>query len=88
VIRITCPICGLRNEVEFAYYGDASVTRPAEDCTDLAVWADYVFLRENPRGWHREYWQHVRGCREWLVIERNTLTHETRDARLAREDGK
>ena len=25
---------------------------------------------------HREYWQHVHGCRQWLVLERNTATND------------
>ena len=36
------------------------------------AWHDHVFLFDNPKGPHREYWQHVLGCRQWLVLERNT----------------
>jgi sarcosine oxidase subunit delta len=36
--------------------------------------ADYVYLRDNPLGWHKEYWLHT-VCRTWLVVERNTVTH-------------
>ncbi|MDH3947261.1 MAG: sarcosine oxidase subunit delta, partial [Chromatiales bacterium] len=32
--------------------------------------------RDNPAGPHREYWHHVNGCRAWIVMERDTLTHE------------
>jgi sarcosine oxidase subunit delta len=35
-----------------------------------------VFVFGNPKGLHREYWQHVMGCRQWLVLERNTATNE------------
>jgi sarcosine oxidase subunit delta len=55
------------------------------DEPQLQPWIDYVFQRENPRGWHREYWHHVQGCRQWLVLERNTLTHEIRTCQLARQ---
>lgn len=85
MIRITCPVCGSRNEVEFSYLGDASVTRPDDGETDPQIWNEYVYQRENPRGWHREYWHHLQGCREWLVLERNTLTHDIRSCQLARE---
>ncbi len=85
MIRIDCPVCGLRNETEFAYGGDATVRRPAMDESEMGPWRDYVFIRDNPRGWHREYWHHVQGCRQWLVVERNTLTHEVGTCRLARE---
>nr|WP_309504393.1 sarcosine oxidase subunit delta [uncultured Roseovarius sp.] len=84
-MRITCPICGLRNEAEFSYLGDASLRRPDDSETDPQAWIDYVYLRKNPRGWHQEYWHHLQGCREWLVLERNTLTHEIGACKLARD---
>ena len=85
MIRINCPICGLRSETEFTYGADASVRRPEMDEVELQPWLEYVFIRENPRGWHKEYWQHVQGCRQWLVVERNTLTHDIRSCQLARQ---
>ncbi len=85
MLRIDCPICGLRDETEFTYGGDAAVKRPAMDETDPQVWHDYVFIRDNPRGSHREYWHHVQGCRQWLVLDRDTVTHEFGKCRLARE---
>lgn len=39
-------------------------------------WADYVYLRDNPRGLHDEVWQHTAGCRRWIAVRRDTLTHE------------
>lgn len=85
MIRIECPICGLRNETEFTYGEDATITRPAMDEQDSQAWLEYVFYRDNPRGWHKEYWHHVQGCRQWLVLERNTLTHEIGSCTLARD---
>ena len=85
MLRIDCPICGLRDETEFSYGGDATVVRPAMDEADPKAWLDYVFMRDNPRGAHREYWHHASGCRQWLVVERDTLTHEIGACRLARE---
>ena len=85
MIRINCPVCGLRPETEFTYGGDATVQRPEMTNEDPAAWIAYVFLRDNPRGWHREYWHHVQGCRQWVVLERNTLTHEIGRAELARD---
>jgi len=87
MLRINCPICGLRDETEFTYGGDASLTRPALEENDTAVWLDYVFTRSNPRGPHKEYWHHVMGCRQWLIVERDTLTHKTGNVVLAREAG-
>lgn len=85
MIRINCPVCGLRNETEFTYGEDATVKRPAMEEENTQAWVDYVFNRDNPRGWHTEYWHHVQGCRQWVVLERNTLTHQSRDCQLARD---
>ncbi|MEO1200642.1 MAG: sarcosine oxidase subunit delta, partial [Pseudomonadota bacterium] len=43
---------------------------------EVDPWLAYVFDRENPRGRHEEYWQHTGGCRAWLKVTRDTLTHE------------
>jgi heterotetrameric sarcosine oxidase delta subunit len=83
MLRINCPECGERDYTEFRYGGDASRNRPDHDTSDPKVWHDHVFLFDNPKGWHREYWQHVLGCRQWLVLERNTATNVTGVARLA-----
>ena len=85
MLRIHCPVCGLRDETEFTYGGDATVRRPAMDDPEPAHWLDYVFKRDNPRGPHREYWHHLGGCRQWLVVERDTLTHAMGETGLARE---
>ena len=90
-MRIPCCYCGPRGNEEFAYLGDATVTRPKADAA-LALdgagheqWADYVYLRDNPAGVHRELWQHVAGCRAWLVVTRNLRTHEILEVEPARE---
>jgi sarcosine oxidase subunit delta len=75
MLRIECPCCGFRDHDEFRYGGDATVVRPAHDDVDTEAWYRYVYLRDNPKGCHREYWQHVSGCRQWLVVERDTVTH-------------
>ena len=72
-MRITCTYCGSRDVSEFSYLGDASLTRPAGG--EGPAMHDYVYLRDNPRGPHRELWQH-NACREWLIVTRDTLTHE------------
>ena len=50
-----------------------------------AAFADYVYLRDNPAGVHRELWFHEQGDRSWLVVTRDTLTHEILGAELARD---
>jgi len=75
MLRIPCPWCGERDETEFRYRGDASKTRPAPDA-DLAAFSAYVYERDNPLGWHSEWWLHVGGCRKLLKVVRHTLSHE------------
>ncbi len=77
MLRIPCPWCGERDETEFRYRGDAGKTRPAPDAGTPAFVA-YVYERDNPLGWHLEWWLHVGGCRRLLKIERHTLSHEIR----------
>ena len=75
MLKINCPNCGQRHYNEFRYAGDATKKRPTLDDGDLRAWHDHVYLFDNPKGAHREYWQHVLGCRQWLVLERNTATN-------------
>ena len=76
-MRIHCPYCGERGVEEYSYRGDATVSRPDPHCPDvLERFVDYVHLRDNPAGTHREFWQHLHGCRAWLVVERDVRTHE------------
>ncbi|MGZ2461426.1 sarcosine oxidase subunit delta [Rhizobium sp. IY2] len=86
---ISCPHCGARPKEEFSIRGDASLARPAPDAGPDA-WFDYVYLRDNPRGRHSEYWHHTSGCRRWLIVERDTVTHavhRVRDAALSKLGG-
>ena len=84
MLILDCPFCGPRYHSEFLYGGDAGRRRPAHDDPDAARWTDYVFLRDNPRGRHVEYWQHVHGCRAWLRVTRDTATHEVLAVTAAR----
>jgi heterotetrameric sarcosine oxidase delta subunit len=74
-MRIDCPCCGLRDVGEFNLLGDAAPVRPDGMAVSLAAMTDYVYLRDNLAGWHRELWYHGFGCRSWLVVERDTRTH-------------
>jgi len=75
---IPCPHCGLRPKEEFVIRGDASPIRPAPQA-DASAWHTYVYIRDNPRGRHRELWHHASGCRRWLVVARNTSSHDVYD---------
>ncbi len=84
------PLLGPRDAQEFVYYGTAAlIERPEIDfpLTDveaaLDVFHDYLYLRDNPAGLHRELWYHEQGDRSWLVVTRDTVTHEITKAELA-----
>jgi heterotetrameric sarcosine oxidase delta subunit len=74
MLRIPCPWCGERDEVEFRYRGDAGRARPDADA-GLEAFNAYVYERDNPLGWHLEWWLHVGGCRRLLKVQRHTLSH-------------
>jgi methylglutamate dehydrogenase subunit B len=80
-MRIPCPFCGHRDLREFTCLGDATVVRPDAASADaLARFVEYVHVRDNRAGTHREYWYHGAGCQSWLVVTRDTCTHEIFDA--------
>ncbi|HEX7390355.1 MAG TPA: sarcosine oxidase subunit delta [Acidiphilium sp.] len=80
-MRIPCPFCGDRDAREFVYRGDAAPRRPTAD----DEFHDYVYLRANPAGAMRELWYHAQGCRSWIVVTRDTRTHEIFGAELAKD---
>jgi heterotetrameric sarcosine oxidase delta subunit len=77
MLHIPCPFCGPRDEREFSYGGEAHIARPENSWTlSDADWADYVFMRTNPKGRHAERWRHSHGCGRWFNAVRDTVTHE------------
>lgn len=84
-MRIPCPICGDRDRREFYYQGHSvMLNRPEPDAAET-VWDDYLHNRENPAGDTRDLWYHDGGCGAWLVVTRNTITHEIKGVELARD---
>ena len=85
-MRIDCPYCGNRDAREFNYLGDATVTRPDPAAPDAPEkFVAYVYQRDNPAGRHRELWYHGFGCQAWLVVTRDTRTHEISGTEAARK---
>jgi heterotetrameric sarcosine oxidase delta subunit len=83
---INHPILGPRDAQEFVYLGDANlINRPDGMTASAQEMHDYVYLRTNPAGEHRELWYHEQGDRSWLVVTRNTLTHEILTVEMARD---
>lgn len=82
-MRLTCPNCGERDSREFAYKGAAKLLERPKGDAGVAAFHDYVNIRDNPAGPLRELWHHELGCRVWLVVTRNTVTHEILGCALA-----
>ena len=81
------PLLGPRDAAEFVCLGDASlINRPNWQAKDAEEkFYHYLYQRSNPAGMHRELWYHEQGDRSWLVVTRNTLTHEITEVELARD---
>lgn len=84
MIIINCPFCGERDHTEFNYGGDAAIAYPELDAS-IEAWHDAIFMRENICGMQFETWHHINGCRLWLIVERDTITHEIKSVRPAHE---
>lgn len=84
-MRIPCPVCGDRDHREFYYVGDAVALDRPDPVAGIEAWDSYVHLRDNPAGVTRDLWYHDGGCGSWLVVTRNTVTHDVLGAELARK---
>ncbi len=76
MLLIHCPYCEMaRPEIEFRYAGEAHIVRPADPAAASdAEWADFLYLRTNPRGTHAERWRHVHGCGRFFNGLRDTVS--------------
>ena len=84
---INHPLLGPRDAAEFVYLGDASLIERPDGMANNAEQKmyEYVYGRDDPAGWHKALWYHEQGDRSWLVVTRNTLTHEIKSVELARD---
>ena len=75
MLLIACPYCGERPEIEFSYGGEAHIARPADPSalTD-DQWAEYLYMRTNPKGTHSERWRHANGCGKFFNAVRDTVS--------------
>ena len=75
MLSISCPWCGPRDETEFANGGEAHIAMPKDPAgLDDTAWAEYLYMRSNPKGRYRERWVHVHGCRRWFNVLRDTTS--------------
>jgi methylglutamate dehydrogenase subunit B len=75
VTRLDCPFCGSRELREFEFHK----TLPAA-AGQGAFERTYERMAELDRS--LEHWQHVGGCRAWLLVERNPSTGTVHGIRL------
>ena len=75
MLLICCPYCGPRAELEFAYGGEAHIARPADPMSlDDEAWANFLYMRSNPKGMHAERWRHLHGCSRFFNARRDTVS--------------
>jgi sarcosine oxidase subunit delta len=80
MLLIPCPLCGPRAGAEFTFERPVESIVPLTASTEEAV--ERLFTRDNPRGPSLELWRHAYGCRAWITLTRNTVTHDITEARL------
>jgi heterotetrameric sarcosine oxidase delta subunit len=77
MLSVPCPWCGPRDEIEFRFGGQAHIEYPPDpSALSDSEWAEFLFMRDNPRGTANERWYHVAGCRRWFNVARDTVTNE------------
>ncbi|HLY88532.1 MAG TPA: sarcosine oxidase subunit delta [Acetobacteraceae bacterium] len=75
MLLIACPWCGVRPENEFRYAGEAHIARPVDpSVVDDAAWAEFLYMRANPKGRHAERWRHIHGCGRFFNCVRDTVS--------------
>lgn len=88
MLLIPCPYCGPRAELEFRWRGDSRVKRPEADAApDDPRWLDHLFWRPAVTGEITELWFHESGCRQFLIVRRDTRTHRIAGARAVGSAG-
>jgi len=81
-MRIPCPLCGTRDRREFYYYGSEDYLHRPTDQGSIDDLDNHLFLRDNPAGVTRDVWYHEAGCGAWMVVTRNTISHEVLGSEL------
>ena len=81
---IPCPHCGLRPKEEFSIRGRGAATSGA-GCEPKRRGSPMFICATIRAAAIEEYWHHAGGCRRWLIVTRDTLTHE-RDRRARRRE--
>jgi sarcosine oxidase subunit delta len=75
VTRLACPFCGPRELREFEFRSTVAAAGSEGEF-------ERTYLRVADTGLSIEHWQHVGGCRAWLLVRRNPSSGETLDVEL------
>ena len=73
--RLVCPFCGARELREFVFHKTLPSSGPASAFARCYERVDRPEISV-------EHWQHVEGCRGWLLVRRNPSTGAVLEARL------
>ena len=85
---INHPLPGHRVSGECVDLGSTDrINRPKkwEEEASAEDFYQYQYIRDNIAGDHQELWYHEQGDQSWLVVSRNTLTHEITNVELAQD---
>jgi methylglutamate dehydrogenase subunit B len=77
--RLYCPFCGAREREEFRFHKTLAEAGAAA--------YEEAYLRNNRLTVSLEHWQHVHGCRAWLLVRRNPTGDTLLDVALASDGG-
>jgi heterotetrameric sarcosine oxidase delta subunit len=75
-MRIPAPSAGRATSASSPTRARELSRPPGPEADWSEAWDDYLHNRDNPAGDVRELWQHTGGCGAWLVVTRDTVTHE------------
>ena len=76
MLLIHCPYCREdRPELEFRNAGEAHIARP-ENMAEISdeEFAQFFFIRTNPKGLIFERWRHQHGCGRFFNAARDTIS--------------
>ncbi len=76
MLLIHCPYCQEdRSELEFRGSGDAHIDRP-QNIAEISdeEFAEFFYMRDNPKGLIFERWRHVSGCGKFFRAIRHTVS--------------
>jgi len=75
MLKIPCPWCGERAELEFRCAGPVKPLRRDVIGQGDEAWLAYLYHTDNRRAVIEEHWCHEKGCGEWFRLYRHTETH-------------